>query len=251
MEQINFWKPYQGAVSLTFDDGTRNQLQMAVPLLNECNLKGTFYIIPTEQLLQNDFVAWQAVAAQGHELGNHSLQHLCASNFLRKPGGLEERTLAEIEQDILTAQARLTPLAPHQTEWTFAYPCYGTDVGRGLQRQSYIPLIAQHFLAGRVRGEYGFGNDPHVMDLAAVWGIPTERMSGFELIGLVEQLTAEGLWVILVFHEINGSRLTVGSYDLRLLCQFLQRRQSEIWTAPVQVIARRIRQLQRGLSDQE
>jgi hypothetical protein len=247
MERIDFWKPYQGAVSLTFDDGTRNQLQMAVPLLNECNLKATFYIIPTDHFLQNDFVPWQTVAAQGHEIGNHSLQHICGSNFLRKLGGLEERTISEIEQDILTAQARLNPLAPHQTDWTFAYPCYCTDVGRGSQRQSYIPLIGRHFLAGRVRGEYGFGNDPHVVDLAACWGIPTERMSGYEMIGLVEELTAEGQWVILVFHEINGSRLTVGNHDLRMLCQYLQRRQTSIWTAPLQIIARQTRKLQAEL----
>jgi hypothetical protein len=149
-------------------------------------------------------------------------------------------SLTDIERDILVAQERLVQLAPHQQHWTFCYPCYCTYVGRGVGRQSYVPVVARHFLAGRVGGEYGFGNHPGRVDLSAAWALPTERMSGFEMIGLVEQLTAQGRWVILVFHEIDGSRLTVGSFDFALLLDYLSRRRKEIWTAPVAQVAGRI-----------
>ncbi len=248
MDLKDFWSPYSGAVSITFDDGTPNQLQRALPLLDTFGLRGTFYLAPGKDDWAERLAPWKEVAANGHEIGNHTLSHTCSSNYTGVRNGLEERTLQQLENDILAAQERLVQLAPHQKEWTFAYPCYCTHVGRGQSRQSYVPLIARHFLAGRVGAEYGFGNQPMAVDLAACWGLPTERMSGFEMIGLVEELTAQGQWVILVFHEINGSRLTVGSYDFRMLLNHLRRRADIIWTAPVVAVARKIADLQAGLA---
>ena len=240
MDLKEFWSPYNGALSITFDDGTANQLEKALPLLNTLGLRGTFYLAPRGDNWQERLAPWKAVATAGHEIGNHTLSHICSSNYTGIRDGLEEKTLQEIEQDILAAQERLVQIAPHQQQWTFAYPCYCTYVGRGEAQQSYVPIVAKHFLAGRVGAEYGFGNQPTAVDLAACWGLPTDRMSGFEMIGLVEELTAQGQWVILVFHEINGSRLTVGSYDFKMLLNHLHRRADAIWTAPVVEVARKI-----------
>jgi len=239
-----FWSPFQGGVSLTFDDGTKNQLEKAVPVLDEIGLKGTFYINPKGEDWQTRLEPWAEIASRGHEIGNHTLTHPCPNNVLGQPGGMEDMTLAEIEVDILTAQKRLVQIAPHQTHWTFAYPCYTTIVGSGIHQQSYVPIIAAHFLAGRISGEYGIGNTPAVVDLAYSWGQPVERMSGYEMIGLVEEITARGCWAILIFHEIDGSRLTVGSYDFRMLLNHLRRRSDAIWTAPVNEIALKIKSYQ-------
>jgi len=79
-----------------------------------------------------------------------------------------------------------------------------------------------------------------IVDLSCVWGISVERMSGFELIGLVEELTHRGLWLILIFHEIDGERLTNGSYDFKMLLHYLHRKREMIWTAPVVEVAKKI-----------
>jgi peptidoglycan-N-acetylglucosamine deacetylase len=236
----------RGAVSLTFDDGTESQLDLAIPALNARQLRGTFYLTPNGSDWEERLAPWRAVAAAGHEIGNHSLSHICPGYLSGEQGGLEDMTLEQIESDILAAQERLMQIAPHQQQWTFCYPCYATFVGRGASLTSYIPLIAKHFLAGRGGGEYGFANNPARIDLACIASIPTERMSGFEMIGLVEQLTYEGRWVVLVFHEINGSRLTVGSYEFDMLLDYLQRKAGEIWTAPVVEVAARIAANQAG-----
>jgi peptidoglycan/xylan/chitin deacetylase (PgdA/CDA1 family) len=70
----------QAAVSLTFDDGMRSQLEVAVPLLNDRGLRATFYLNPRGTMPESDdwrerWAAWKKVAEQGHELGNHSLTH--------------------------------------------------------------------------------------------------------------------------------------------------------------------------------
>ncbi len=233
-----FWTPYHGAVSLTFDDGTPNQLKNAVPVLDELNFKATFFITPSGKNWQKRLEPWQKVAQTGHEIGNHSLSHICSDNIYGHAGGLEEKTLAEIETDIFAARERLITIAPNQKLWTFAYPCYNTDFGRGVSRQSYIPIIAKHFLAGRAGGEYGFGNHPRVCDLAALWGLATERMSGYEMIGLVEQITGQGRWLILVFHGIGGSYLSTGAADFRLLLEYLKQNENAIRIAPMGEIVR-------------
>lgn len=240
MDQRDFWAPHCGAVSLSFDDGTKNQLEKAVPLLDEFGFKGTFYVQPYGDGWRTEYAPWKEVAAAGHEIGNHTVSHFCSKNVDTEGTGLEELSVDDIEKDILAAQERLAQIAPHQERWTFAYPCSCTFVGRGLSRRSYVPVIARHFLAGRTVGEYGFANRPDVADLACVWGLSVERMSGFEMIGLVEELTSRGQWVILVFHEIDGHRLTVGRYELRMLLRYLQRRSGEIWTSPVANVAGKI-----------
>jgi peptidoglycan-N-acetylglucosamine deacetylase len=241
MDLETFWAPYTGAVSLTFDDGTPNHLEKVIPALDTRGLKGTFYLFPQEDDWKERYAPWKEVAENGHEIGNHSFSHPCSNNLFGTRGGLEDMTLEEIERDILDARERLLEIAPHQEEWTFAYPCYNTFVGVGATRKSYVPVIAEHFLAGRAGGEYGFGNRPDLVDLSCFCATGVERMSAAEMIGIVEELTGKNQWVVLVFHEIDGQRLTVGSHDFHLLLDHLVRRKDSVLTAPVVEVARRIR----------
>ena len=240
MDLEQFWAPYAGAVSLSFDDGIASQLAKAIPAMDQRGIKGTFYLCPRGRTWREDLAPWVQVARDGHEIGNHSLSHRCSGNFSGRPGGLEEWSPADVEADILAAAERLRSIAPKQEDWTFAYPCYQTFVGRGADRQSYVPVVAKHFLAGRAGCEYGQANHPAVIDLACVWGHPTERMAGPEMIGLVEQLASCGRWLILIFHEIDGARLTVGSHEFNMLLDYLHRRHEDIWTAPIAHVARKI-----------
>lgn len=247
MNLTEFWAPHQGAVSLTFDDGVESQLTKAIPLMDKRGLKGTFYLTPRGHDWNERLAPWKKVADNGHEIGNHTLSHICSDNFGGNSNGLETRSLDEMEADILAAQERLVQIAPHQKEWTFSYPCYCNFVGRGMSRRSYVPLIARHFLAGRASGEYGFANHSLAVDLACFWALPVERMSGFEMIGLVEELAGhQGRWVVLVFHELDGSRLTVGTHEFQMLLDYLLRQHDRIWTAPVIDVARKIAAFQTG-----
>ena len=239
------WSPYIGGVSLTFDDGQylTCQLEKVIPAMDEKSLKGTFYLCPHGDDWREKLVPWGPVAASGHEIGNHTLSHTCTANF-RGRGGLESKTLEEIEADILAAQERLNEVAPHQQDWTFCYPCYLTYVGRGVSRQSYVPIVAKHFLAARGGGEYGFANHPGGVDLHHVWSLDTALMSGYEMIGLVEELTSQGRWAVLTFHEIEGRRLSVTGHDFEMLLGYLHRNRERILIAPMVEIARRVAEYQ-------
>ena len=228
------------AVSITFDDGMQSQLARAVPMLNNHNLQATFYLNPRENY-QEQLRPWQAVAQAGHELGNHTVRHPCSMNFGfvadsgRTP--LEKMTLADIEAEIVQAGDRLAEVVP-QAAVSFAYPCYQPYVGRGATRQSYVPMVAKHCVAGRGRGERA--NDPRYCDLFYLWSQPCERMTGAELVGIVEHAIREGRWTILTFHGVHEGHLSIGDGDLAELCAHLDRNRARVWTAPVATVAQRV-----------
>ena len=230
----------QGAVSLTFDDGAASQLRLAIPALNERGLHATFYLNPRGDTWETRMAPWAEVAAAGHELGNHSLTHPCTRGFhdqLDVPC-LERMALADIEADVLEAERRLQTLDPREGTRSFCYPCYMNYVGEGAAKQSYVPVIAKHFVAGRAKGE--IANHPLTCDLHDLSSYPVERMSGAALVGLAERAMAGGRWAILTFHGINDGHLSVTNGDLRELLDHLQRHQERLWTAPVATVAQRV-----------
>ena len=236
-----------GAVSLTFDDGRASQLAHAIPILEEHGLTGTFYLNPrgaTEAEWRERLRPWVAVQAKGHEIGNHSLSHLCSQahrpHRSAVPRALETATLEEVQADVLQAERRLDAglPAPAGQRRTFGYPCYHEHVGEGPTRQSYVPIIARHFLAGRGRGEFG-DNYPETCDLHYLWSWNVELQHGAMLVGLAER-AALGRWVILTFHGIGDSELTNTAGSLRELAAFLARSRPRLWTAPLGTVAQRI-----------
>ena len=147
-------------------------------------------------------------------------------------------TLADIEADILEASRRLRELIPEQEVFTFCYPCYQDYVGESVHRQSYVPIVAKHFPAGRGKGE--IANHPLTADLAYLSSFPVERMSGAELVGLAERATAQNRWAVLTFHGIHQGHLSVQDVDFRELVTHLARHRHRIWVAPVVEVAQRL-----------
>ncbi len=235
-----------GAVSLTFDDGMTSQLQVAIPMLDEHALTGTFYLNPRGDNWQERLSPWRAAARLGHEIGNHTLGHPCSRAFRENDAmpSLETMTLADLEADVVEAERRLREAIPEQPERSFCYPCYQDHVGEGTERQSYVPMIARHFVAARAKGEVA--NHPATCTLHHLASFPVERAWGATLVGLAERAATQGRWTIFTFHGVNQGHLTVADVDLRELCEHLRRHRERIWTAPVITVAGRIVDWRRG-----
>lgn len=232
------------AVSLTFDDGLESQLAVALPMLNERGLKATLYISPMDSRpgagdWAERTVRWKDALSRGHEIGNHTLSHICSRAFLKTPRErhLETMTLEEIEADVLEAERRLNEVLGSAAR-SFAYPCYQSHVGDGVTRRSYVPVIAKHFIAARCKGEYA--NFPSTCSMSYLWSYPCERMSGQAMIELIERAAEQEQWCILTFHGIDVGHLPVHEEDFRQVCDYLARNTANIWTAPVIDIAKRI-----------
>jgi len=251
---MNFWpEDYQGAISLSFDDGLASQLEFALPALNDRSLQATFYLNPSGKDENPDrrchwrefLAAWLSAHRMGHELGNHTLMHPCSLNInidteWRAGINLRDWTLERLEADVLEAQRRLMEVFPAQTHTSFGYTCYESEVGHGSGRVSSTPMIARHFVAARARGE--MANDPLFCDLHHLSSWPGERQAGAFLIGLLELTLARGRWGIFTFHGIQEGHLPVGSTDFIELLDHLVRRRGQVWTAPVATIGHYIQQ---------
>ena len=237
----------QGAISLTFDDGVASQLEIVIPMLNRYGLQGTFYVNPRDDY-QTQLQPWRAAAAAGHEIGNHTISHPCSQNFAfisdNRRRSLESMSLDDIEAEIVEAGRRIDEVIPEQGPVSYGYTCYQPFVGRGATRQSYVPVVARHCVAGRGRGERP--NDPRYCDLWYLWSTPCERMTGAELVGLAEQAPSQGRWSIFTFHGVNDGHLHVAAGDLEELCVYLAANRERIWTAPLATIARQVNAYQQA-----
>jgi peptidoglycan/xylan/chitin deacetylase (PgdA/CDA1 family) len=229
----------QPLVALTFDDGPDpTYTPQVLDTLARDKVQATFFLVGRRARARPDLVA--RIRQDGHEIGNHTMAHPCSRAFREsaEPAGLEALTLEALEADIVETERRLREAIPEQQERSFCYPCYQDFVGEGETRQSYVPLIARHFIAARAKGEVA--NHPASCTLHHLSSFPVERCWGPTLVGLAERAATQGRWTILTFHGVNQGHLTVSEVDLKELSVHLQRRRERIWTAPVIEVARRI-----------
>ena len=70
------WNGYVGAVSFTFDDALKNQIDNLKPILEGLpDVKVTFFVTNMSNGLQGNAAGFAALANAGHEIGNHTQSH--------------------------------------------------------------------------------------------------------------------------------------------------------------------------------
>ena len=121
------WNHRQCAVVLTYDDGIDVDLDRVIPALDSVNLKGTFYLIGSANAGKNRMEEWKRAAADGHELGNHSLFHHCVGshpgrNWVTTYNDLSKYTTTRAVNEIKATNTLLNAI-DGKTKRTFAYPC--------------------------------------------------------------------------------------------------------------------------------
>ncbi len=223
------------ALSLSFDDARLSQVDVGLALLDRYGVKATFFVVPAnvEQRLEG----WRRAVAEGHELGNHSLNHPCTGNFpWSREKALEGYTLAQMRHELVEANRRIQALLGATPE-TFAYPCGQTFVGRGVETSSYVPLVAELFTAGRGWLDEA-PNDPAFCDMAQVMGMEMDGKDFEQIKPLLERAREAGQWVVLAGHEIGSpgnqtTRITM----LEQLIEYAQDPANQVWIAPVGTVA--------------
>ncbi len=223
------------AVSLSFDDARASQVLTGLDLFERHGARVTFYVNPRNMEKHAD--QWKRAVAQGHELGSHSDTHPCSGNFpFSRKNALEDYTIARLEADLDSASRGIERLAGVKTT-TFAYPCGSKFIGRGVNTQSYVPVIAKRFRAGRgFRDEAA--NDPAYCDLAQLLGVDSDRMTLDQMKEAVRKAEQQGGWLVFAGHDIGGAGAQ--SNDPAVLDSFLKYAKdpaSGIWLDTVDAIA--------------
>jgi peptidoglycan-N-acetylglucosamine deacetylase len=122
----NVWNDKRAAVVLTYDDGIDGNLDIVVPALDSSGFKGTFYVIGNAPVISKRMEEWRKAAANGHELGNHTLFHPCnggrGRGFITDETDLRKYTVDRAVKEIRLTNTLLTAIDGKKTR-TFAYPC--------------------------------------------------------------------------------------------------------------------------------
>src|SRR5690606_10206778 len=183
------WNNKRAAVVLTYDDALNVHLDYAWPLLDSLNLKATFYVSGATGVLHNRMHEWKTAAANGHELGNHTLFHPCdgslpGRSFVQPEYDLATYTVKRMVDEITMTNALLHAM-DGKTNRTFAYPCGDRKVGDSL----YLASLQKDFAGAR-----GVGNGMLTIENADRFNInciSVNGQTGEELINHVKNALKE------------------------------------------------------------
>jgi len=219
----------RAAVSLTYDDGLDSQLQNAVPALDAAGFKATFFL--TEENMAARLDDWARVAADGHEVADHTVTHPCKLSGYRS-SGFRDRELQPMEAflDAHFGTGRVR---------TFAYPCGETGLGRGSglrRRERYLKALKGEVIAARTVD--GPPNDPRrvLRDRFRLDAFePTYEVDHPRLaFRYIRRAVGAGAWAILVFHDVLPERRRDGDTRIAVHDQILAwLKTAPVWCAPM------------------
>jgi peptidoglycan/xylan/chitin deacetylase (PgdA/CDA1 family) len=225
----------RAAVCLTYDDGILSQLEQAIPDLNEAGMRGTFYIQGTN--LRPEFLEqWRAAAAEGHELGCHSLFHPCSEEFDWVPEeyATEAYTLKRIMDEAKVMNQFLFAV-DGISKRSYAYMCYEKEVG-GV---NYVDTLSKSGLFVGARG--GRSPVPVTAENLNLFDIPSMSVTDdvpFEsTIEYIEHAVEIGSLAVFCFHGIGGDYLVSSREYHQRIIDYLKANESDIWVATMAEIA--------------
>lgn len=235
------------AISFTFDDARLSQIDQCIPLLDQYGVKGTFYV--SIDNLINRVEAWQQAVKNGHDIGNHTMEHPCARNFgWTGEHALEKYTLSKMEGELDSANQAIEAILGVKPV-SFAYPCGQTYVGEGIDTKSYVPLIAAKFETGRTWMDEE-PNDPSLCNFFQLTGIKLDGKSFEDVKLIIESAKNTGKWLILAGHETtdadNNDSLTSFLSTIEAICQYAEDPANGIWIDNIHQITSYIKRYRVG-----
>ena len=220
----------KAAVSLAYDDALDSQLDHAIPALDRYGLKGSFYLQLSNPSVSKRLAEWRAAAANGHELGNHTLFHQCSHSkpdrsWVLPHRDLDTTSVAQVQDQAIVANTMLYAI-DGKRERTFTAPC-GDLLANGV---NYLPAIRGEFVAIKAGSSSGVVESMAALDPYQVAVAGPVGLSGQQLIALVKEAGAKGTMVNFTFHGIGGDYLANSSEAHEELLRFLADHRQTYWT---------------------
>jgi peptidoglycan/xylan/chitin deacetylase (PgdA/CDA1 family) len=183
------WAGFKGALSYTFDDSLQNQVTHYEEI-NAIGMHVTFYLV---NFNQGSNPIWEKAAADGHELGNHTVHH-CNANG----SGCVQGTFAGIDKELDDNTAFIMAKAGVTGVYSFAHP--GGDL-------NWVEPAQARFLLARGVGDAS-GLLPNVGSDTAAYNLPChisatdeKAVGGFNLIS--DNVRTTGSWRTVLMHSVD------------------------------------------------
>lgn len=220
-EGVVWPKGARAAVSLSYDDTLDSQLDNAVPVLDKHGIKASFYLILSSEVLFDRLEEWRKLAANGHELGNHTIYHPCSAaqpdrDWVRPHNDMDQRTVEHMRDEVRVANTFLKAI-DGRSERTLTPPCGDVRTRDG----NYLDHIKDLVVAVK-------GSEPLAPGIVS-YDIPS-NITGRELIAIVERAARRGGFANIIFHGIGGDHLAVSTEAHAELIAHLAANRDKYWT---------------------
>ena len=222
------WNNKQCAVVLTYDDAIDVDLDNVVPALDSLKLKATFYLIGSSPVVNNRMQEWRKAAANGHELGNHSLFDPCDGSlagrgFVTPATDLSKYTVSRAVAEIKINNTLLKAI-DGKNRRTFAYPCGDLKIGD----KFFYDDLKNDFSGAR-----GVGAGLQTMDQINLDNINCYFINGHSaeyMIDLVEQAKRSNTLLVFLFHGVGGGHnINVDLKEHSKLLHYLKKNEKAVW----------------------
>lgn len=231
----------KAAVNLAYDDALASQLDHVIPDLNKYGFRGSFYVPAAAPLLLERLEEWRAAAAQGHELGNHSLFHQCDKQRPGRDWVAPHQDLSQIPVQAFADQIRLANdflfLIDGETERTYTPPCGDVKV----DDKDYLTPVKPLFLGAKAIGAGGVTPSMESLDRFDITVAVPSEVSGEELIAVVEEAARRGTLANFTFHGVGGDYLAVSREAHTALLEHLAAHPERYWVDSFVNIMRHLR----------
>ncbi len=221
----------RAAVVLTYDDTLVSQLDTAIPALDAAGFKGTFFLIGS-RVTPEQIARWRSAAAEGHELGNHTIRHACPqANYppAKKIDTSETYDVDTMLAEIRTMNTMLTAV-DGKPQHSYATPC-GQHLAGGVD---YLPALRNSGLAPYTRAADPAERPFDPMDVPAHF-FPSNA-TGADLIAAVREAERKGGMIVLGFHGVGGDYLAVSAQAHAQLLAYLKAHAGTLWVAPFSTV---------------
>ena len=220
--EIAPWYDFKpSAITYSFDDGTYNQIEKGVPLLDKYNLKGSFNLITS---WNHDWEAYKRAAENGHEISSHTVNH----------PNLKEADLSTQLTELKESKKYIEKMVGQECI-TLVYPyCVAGD----------YDLAKKYFISARsCSGELIGPNPDDMFELSSiVIGNKTEYQFGKDLDNWVDKAFEEKKWVIFLIHGIDGDGgySPIESFELDEHFRYVKKNEGKFWVGTFKDISKYI-----------
>jgi peptidoglycan/xylan/chitin deacetylase (PgdA/CDA1 family) len=204
------WNGHKAATSLTFDDNDPIHLDVVIPELNRRQLHATFFIIANKVDRKDE---WRQAIKAGHEIGNHTLDHVHANTLSPK----DENAQVVGAQNVLQKEFGI-PL------YSFAYPFSEAPPGlKGwVEKTSFIARGGAPEMTSPQDKAIDWFNIPAKVTMS---NYPFETYQGW-----MDEDLQYGDWLVWMIHGVEGTPWGWQPIPKKIFIQILDYLQSkDIW----------------------
>ncbi|WP_168171456.1 polysaccharide deacetylase family protein [Lacimicrobium sp. SS2-24] len=228
----------RAAVSLAYDDALDSHLDTALPELNRYGFHASFYLTLNSPTIKTRLNEWRLAARQGHELGNHSINHPCRASlpersWVEPHNNLDTLSVAAIVQEIHNANVFLLAI-DGETQRTFTPPCGDSRAQDG----NYLTQLTPLFVAIRRQGKPLSDMQQLQLHDTPTWFAINPSLQ--ELKDYVKAAETHGSLASITFHGVGGDYLAVDADVHKQFLAWLDNHRDRYWVESFITLSRYI-----------